>query len=86
MNLLLGDVTQIYDFRRSIDNIDVLFPIFTCSLSGCPRASANKKRVKLPGDEYISKKFRASDGKTCAISIFFSRKNTQAILTINHVM
>uniref|UniRef100_A0A3Q3LIH0 Myelin transcription factor 1 domain-containing protein n=1 Tax=Mastacembelus armatus TaxID=205130 RepID=A0A3Q3LIH0_9TELE len=31
------------------------------SLSGCPRASANKKRVKFPGDEYITAKFRASD-------------------------
>ncbi|KAG7220412.1 hypothetical protein INR49_018250 [Caranx melampygus] len=31
------------------------------SLSGCPRASANKKRAKLPGDEYITAKFRASD-------------------------
>ncbi|KTF74892.1 hypothetical protein cypCar_00033308 [Cyprinus carpio] len=33
------------------------------SLSGCPRASANKKRARFPGDDYISKKFRASDGK-----------------------
>lgn len=33
------------------------------SLSGCPRASANKKKAKLPGDEYITAKFRASDGK-----------------------
>ncbi|KAF0036544.1 hypothetical protein F2P81_011856 [Scophthalmus maximus] len=31
------------------------------SLSGCPRASANKKRAKFPGDEYITAKFRASD-------------------------
>ncbi|CAL8260170.1 unnamed protein product [Gadus morhua 'NCC'] len=31
------------------------------SLSGCPRASANKKRTKFPGDEYITAKFRASD-------------------------
>lgn len=31
------------------------------SLSGCPRASANKKRARFPGDDYISKKFRASD-------------------------
>uniref|UniRef100_A0AAY5F2E2 Myelin transcription factor 1 domain-containing protein n=1 Tax=Electrophorus electricus TaxID=8005 RepID=A0AAY5F2E2_ELEEL len=31
------------------------------SLSGCPRASANKKRARLPGDDYVSKKFRASD-------------------------
>ncbi|XP_028849261.1 myelin transcription factor 1 isoform X2 [Denticeps clupeoides] len=31
------------------------------SLSGCPRASANKKKTRLPGDEYFSKKFRASD-------------------------
>ncbi|XP_051961506.1 myelin transcription factor 1-like isoform X2 [Xyrauchen texanus] len=31
------------------------------SLSGCPRASANKKRTRFPGDDYISKKFRASD-------------------------
>ncbi|XP_011471320.1 myelin transcription factor 1 isoform X2 [Oryzias latipes] len=31
------------------------------SLSGCPRASANKKKTKLPGDEYITAKFRASD-------------------------
>ncbi|KAK2852008.1 hypothetical protein Q5P01_008284 [Channa striata] len=31
------------------------------SLSGCPRASANKKRGKFPGDEYITAKFRASD-------------------------
>uniref|UniRef100_A0A8C3AS74 Myelin transcription factor 1 n=1 Tax=Cyclopterus lumpus TaxID=8103 RepID=A0A8C3AS74_CYCLU len=31
------------------------------SLSGCPRATANKKRAKFPGDEYITAKFRASD-------------------------
>uniref|UniRef100_A0AAR2K3L7 Myelin transcription factor 1 domain-containing protein n=1 Tax=Pygocentrus nattereri TaxID=42514 RepID=A0AAR2K3L7_PYGNA len=31
------------------------------SLSGCPRASANKKKARFPGDDYISKKFRASD-------------------------
>uniref|UniRef100_A0A087YGF6 Myelin transcription factor 1 n=1 Tax=Poecilia formosa TaxID=48698 RepID=A0A087YGF6_POEFO len=31
------------------------------SLSGCPRAPASKKKVKLPGDEYITAKFRASD-------------------------
>uniref|UniRef100_A0A3Q3KC77 Myelin transcription factor 1 domain-containing protein n=1 Tax=Monopterus albus TaxID=43700 RepID=A0A3Q3KC77_MONAL len=31
------------------------------SLSGCPRASANKKRTKFSGDEYITAKFRASD-------------------------
>uniref|UniRef100_A0A8C7GFN4 Myelin transcription factor 1 n=1 Tax=Oncorhynchus kisutch TaxID=8019 RepID=A0A8C7GFN4_ONCKI len=31
------------------------------SLSGCPRASANKKRSRFPGDEYITAKFRASD-------------------------
>ncbi|XP_070825638.1 myelin transcription factor 1 isoform X2 [Chaetodon trifascialis] len=31
------------------------------SLSGCPRASANKKRAKFPGDEFITAKFRASD-------------------------
>ncbi|CAF92249.1 unnamed protein product, partial [Tetraodon nigroviridis] len=31
------------------------------SLSGCPRASANKKKAKLPGDEFITAKFRASD-------------------------
>ncbi|KAL1021333.1 hypothetical protein UPYG_G00011900 [Umbra pygmaea] len=31
------------------------------SLSGCPRASANKKRTRFPGDEYITAKFRASD-------------------------
>ncbi|KAM4738055.1 myelin transcription factor 1-like isoform 3-T3 [Anableps anableps] len=31
------------------------------SLSGCPRAPANKKKAKLPGDEYITAKFRASD-------------------------
>ncbi|XP_028265152.1 myelin transcription factor 1-like [Parambassis ranga] len=31
------------------------------SLSGCPRALANKKRAKFPGDEYITAKFRASD-------------------------
>ncbi|MEQ2173116.1 hypothetical protein GOODEAATRI_028515, partial [Goodea atripinnis] len=30
-------------------------------LSGCPRAPANKKKAKLPGDEYITAKFRASD-------------------------
>lgn len=33
------------------------------SLSGCPRASANKKKAKLPGDEFITAKFRASDGE-----------------------
>ncbi|XP_056588985.1 myelin transcription factor 1 isoform X4 [Triplophysa dalaica] len=31
------------------------------SLSGCPRASLNKKKTKFPGDEYLSTKFRASD-------------------------
>uniref|UniRef100_A0AAV2M107 Myelin transcription factor 1 domain-containing protein n=1 Tax=Knipowitschia caucasica TaxID=637954 RepID=A0AAV2M107_KNICA len=31
------------------------------SLSGCPRASANKKRAKLAGDEFMTAKFRASD-------------------------
>ncbi|XP_062870946.1 myelin transcription factor 1 isoform X2 [Trichomycterus rosablanca] len=31
------------------------------SLSGCPRASANKKRARFPEDDYISKKFKASD-------------------------
>ncbi|KAJ8257336.1 hypothetical protein GJAV_G00184500 [Gymnothorax javanicus] len=31
------------------------------SLSGCPRASLAKKKAKLPGDEYLSTKFRASD-------------------------
>uniref|UniRef100_A0A8C7JCC2 Myelin transcription factor 1 n=1 Tax=Oncorhynchus kisutch TaxID=8019 RepID=A0A8C7JCC2_ONCKI len=31
------------------------------SLSGCPRASANKKRSRFPGDEYITAKFKASD-------------------------
>ncbi|XP_043971145.1 myelin transcription factor 1-like [Gambusia affinis] len=31
------------------------------SLSGCPRAPASKKKVRLPGDEYITAKFRASD-------------------------
>ncbi|KAM3617750.1 uncharacterized protein V6R79_010519 [Siganus canaliculatus] len=31
------------------------------SLSGCPRASANKKKTKFPGDDYITAKFRASD-------------------------
>uniref|UniRef100_A0A3P8ZNF5 Myelin transcription factor 1 domain-containing protein n=1 Tax=Esox lucius TaxID=8010 RepID=A0A3P8ZNF5_ESOLU len=31
------------------------------SLSGCPRASVNKKRTRFPGDEYITAKFRASD-------------------------
>ncbi|TRY89742.1 hypothetical protein DNTS_027618 [Danionella cerebrum] len=31
------------------------------SLSGCPRASVNKKRARFPGDDYVSKKFRASD-------------------------
>uniref|UniRef100_A0A3B5KZE3 Myelin transcription factor 1 domain-containing protein n=1 Tax=Xiphophorus couchianus TaxID=32473 RepID=A0A3B5KZE3_9TELE len=33
----------------------------THRLSGCPRAPASKKKVKLPGDEYITAKFRASD-------------------------
>ncbi|XP_048034008.1 myelin transcription factor 1 isoform X6 [Megalobrama amblycephala] len=31
------------------------------SLSGCPRASLNKKKAKFPGEEYLSTKFRASD-------------------------
>ncbi|XP_015252300.1 PREDICTED: myelin transcription factor 1-like [Cyprinodon variegatus] len=31
------------------------------SLSGCPRAPANKKKTKLPGDDFITAKFRASD-------------------------
>ncbi|XP_034029009.1 myelin transcription factor 1-like isoform X1 [Thalassophryne amazonica] len=31
------------------------------SLSGCPRASANKRKTKFPGEEYITAKFRASD-------------------------
>ncbi|XP_056156071.1 myelin transcription factor 1-like [Lampris incognitus] len=31
------------------------------SLSGCPRASANKKKAKIPGDEYTTAKFKASD-------------------------
>ncbi|XP_026106136.1 myelin transcription factor 1-like isoform X4 [Carassius auratus] len=31
------------------------------SLSGCPRASLNKKKTKFPGEEYLSTKFRASD-------------------------
>ncbi|XP_029579212.1 myelin transcription factor 1 isoform X3 [Salmo trutta] len=31
------------------------------SLSGCPKASANKKRTRFPGDEYITAKFKASD-------------------------
>lgn len=42
---------------------------FSFSLSGCPRASGNKKKPKLPGDEYITAKFRASDGKKCFTSI-----------------
>ncbi|XP_051518553.1 myelin transcription factor 1-like isoform X3 [Myxocyprinus asiaticus] len=31
------------------------------SLSGCPRASLNKKKAKFPGEEYLSTKFKASD-------------------------
>uniref|UniRef100_A0A1A8NWI0 Eukaryotic translation initiation factor 3 subunit D n=1 Tax=Nothobranchius pienaari TaxID=704102 RepID=A0A1A8NWI0_9TELE len=31
------------------------------SLSGCPRASGNKKKAKFPGDEFITAKIRASD-------------------------
>ncbi|XP_064778177.1 myelin transcription factor 1-like [Oncorhynchus masou masou] len=31
------------------------------SLSGCPRASFARKKAKIPGDEYLSTKFRASD-------------------------
>lgn len=31
------------------------------SLSGCPRASVNKKRVRLQGDDFMTAKFRASD-------------------------
>ncbi|XP_051961775.1 myelin transcription factor 1 isoform X2 [Xyrauchen texanus] len=31
------------------------------SLSGCPRASLNKKKAKFPGEEYLSTKFRAND-------------------------
>uniref|UniRef100_A0A671T1Y8 Myelin transcription factor 1-like n=1 Tax=Sinocyclocheilus anshuiensis TaxID=1608454 RepID=A0A671T1Y8_9TELE len=31
------------------------------SLSGCPRASLNKKKAKFPGEEYLSTKFRGSD-------------------------
>ncbi|XP_067226833.1 myelin transcription factor 1 isoform X2 [Chanodichthys erythropterus] len=31
------------------------------SLSGCPRASLNKKKAKFPGEEYLSTKFRAGD-------------------------
>uniref|UniRef100_A0AAY5ESB0 Myelin transcription factor 1 domain-containing protein n=1 Tax=Electrophorus electricus TaxID=8005 RepID=A0AAY5ESB0_ELEEL len=33
------------------------------SLSGCPRASLAKKKAKFPGEEYLSTKFRASDGE-----------------------
>lgn len=43
--------------------VTVFFHLYFHSLSGCPRASANKKRARFPGDDYISKKFRASDGK-----------------------
>ncbi|XP_064160425.1 myelin transcription factor 1-like isoform X3 [Anguilla rostrata] len=31
------------------------------SLSGCPRASLSKKKARVPGEEYLSTKFRASD-------------------------
>ncbi|XP_076132992.1 myelin transcription factor 1 [Alosa pseudoharengus] len=31
------------------------------SLSGCPRASLTKKKTRLPEDDYLSTKFRASD-------------------------
>ncbi|KAG9330499.1 hypothetical protein JZ751_024202 [Albula glossodonta] len=31
------------------------------SLSGCPRASLAKKKARVPGEEYLGSKFRASD-------------------------
>lgn len=34
-----------------------------CSLSGCPRALYAKKKAKFPTEDYLSNKFRASDGK-----------------------
>lgn len=40
---------------------------FGPSLSGCPRASLNKKKAKFPGEEYLNTKFRASDGETSHI-------------------
>lgn len=33
------------------------------SLSGCPRALYAKKKTKFPSDDYLSTKFRASDGE-----------------------
>ncbi len=54
------------------------------SLSGCPRASANKKRARFPGDDYISKKFRASDGKIkYNLLLFFSPHYVHFVLFIN---
>lgn len=36
---------------------------FHFSLSGCPRALYAKKKAKFPTEDYLSTKFRASDGK-----------------------
>lgn len=44
------------------------------SLSGCPRALFAKKKAKFPSDDYLSTKFRASDGKilrVCVLERFF---------------
>lgn len=49
--------------RKAKYYVTVFSHLYFHSLSGCPRASANKKRTRFPGDDYISKKFRASDGK-----------------------
>lgn len=37
--------------------------LLACSLSGCPRALFAKKKAKFPSDDYLSTKFRASDGE-----------------------
>ncbi|TRY83654.1 hypothetical protein DNTS_017546 [Danionella cerebrum] len=47
--------------RQKEEVIDGESIVFGLSLSGCPRASLNKKKAKFPGEEYLGTKFRASD-------------------------
>lgn len=56
---------------KSVDPATKIMTRIFFSLSGCPRAPASKKKVKLPGDEYITAKFRASDGKMNTVMMFY---------------
>lgn len=43
------------------------------SLSGCPRALFAKKKAKFPTEDYLSTKFRASDGEMCERRVCMSK-------------